>query len=177
MRSGLTRRANHSPSSLSIISDFFGSDHFESALDDSFKQLFNQVLGNQNRFYSVFKGKVEYPKADVYTKDNSLCFKLAVPGIKQEDIDISLEESEKNTYLLTIKGNHKKESISQSYLTELRSGSFERSWSIPLNIIKDEISASLDNGLLEVTIPIITEKKPEKETKKIQINAQKTKIA
>ena len=103
------------------------------------------------------------------TKDAFL-FKADVPGIKEQDLEITLSGNR-----LTIGGkrtSEKEEGGDETYYTYERSyGSFSRSFTLPDGIDPDHVQANLRNGVLSVAIA----KKPEYQPKKIHVQADKAK--
>lgn len=96
------------------------------------------------------------------TKDHvSLTFEL--PGMNKEDIKVSVKDD-----LLTVSGQRewKNEQKDEQYVrSEIRTGSFTRSFSLPENVNTDSISADYRNGLLEVRL----EKREEAKPKEIEV--------
>jgi HSP20 family protein len=85
---------------------------------------------------------------------------VEVPGVKPEDLDITLEDG-----LLTIQGERRftsESSEEQYHRVERRYGSFRRSITLPSQVKADAIEASFDNGVLEVVVPKAEEAKPRK---------------
>lgn len=88
---------------------------------------------------------------DVYQTPTKIVVKSTIAGVKSEDIDISI-----NNDMLTIRGKREmQEKIQEeSYLyKECYWGSFSRSIILPVEIDADNIDASLENGVLTVTLP------------------------
>jgi HSP20 family protein len=88
---------------------------------------------------------------DVYETGDKLVVKAALPGIKPEDVDITIDGS-----TLAIKGEYKAEEVqkeNQYHRRELRSGSFERVITLPDRFQTEKAEASFENGLLTLTIP------------------------
>ncbi len=101
----------------------------------------------------------ERPFIDLMEKDNHLELKAEIPGVKPEDLDISISED-----LLTIKGKTEDETIQNEgnvHRVERRFGSFSRSIQLPCRVEIDEITASYKKGILSITMP-----KCKKETKR-----------
>jgi len=102
---------------------------------------------------------------DILTEGDNIVVKAELPGMKKEDIDVSLTKD-----TITISGEKKKEekiekkdyhSIERSY------GSFKRSFSLPSEIQTDKASAKFKDGVLEIRIPKTEEAK--KKEKKVTI--------
>ncbi|MCU4138567.1 MAG: Small heat shock protein IbpA [Thermodesulfobacteria bacterium] len=107
------------------------------------------------------------PAVDVSETDNEIIVKVDVPGVKPEDMEISLSDN-----VLIIKGEKKKEEEEKKenfYRMERYYGSFMRSIQLPCEIEEDKISATYKNGVLKIVLP----KKPEEKKKVIKINVEK----
>jgi len=105
-----------------------------------------------------------YPITDIFETKDEYVFKLEVPGLEKDDINIEFNE---NT--LTIKGEKKeeKEVKEENYhRVERFSGSFSRRFTIPRETDGNKIKASMKDGILELRIP----KAEEKKAKAIPIN-------
>ena len=88
---------------------------------------------------------------DVYQTPSKIIVKSTIAGVKSEDIDISI-----NNDMLTIRGRREmQEKIrEEDYLyKECYWGSFSRSIILPVEIDSENIDASLENGVLTVTLP------------------------
>jgi len=88
---------------------------------------------------------------DMYETDDAIVVKSAIPGIKPEDIDISVTAD-----TLTIRGETKSEEKveEENYIhRERRYGSFCRSLAIPLPVVADKAEAEFDDGVLTLTLP------------------------
>ena len=95
---------------------------------------------------------------DMYETDNDVVIKAALPGVKPEDIQISVVG---NT--LTIKGEVKEEEEveERNYIRrERRYGKFARSVALPGEVEADKAKAEFENGILTLTIPKAEEAKP-----------------
>jgi len=101
---------------------------------------------------------VEALAVDVYETDEDIVVKSAIPGIKPEDLNISVTGD-----TLTIRGESKAEEEvkEENYIRrECRYGSFCRSLTIPTTIVADETKAEFENGVLTLTLPKAEEVKP-----------------
>jgi HSP20 family protein len=103
---------------------------------------------------------------DMYETDEEVVVKTAVPGVKSEDIDVSITGD-----VLTIKGETKAEEKVEkaNYIRqERRYGVFSRSLSLPSTVVADKATAEFENGVLILTLPKAEEVKP----KTIQVKAK-----
>lgn len=90
------------------------------------------------------------PDVDVFIRGNDLVIRANVSGVKRENVDITLSNG-----TLTISGDRKfdEDVDSSSFFVRERSwGNFRRVMTLPEGIDEDSINASLDDGLLEITV-------------------------
>jgi HSP20 family protein len=103
---------------------------------------------------------------DVYETDDALVVKGALPGVRPDEVDISVTGD-----VLTIKGETKSEEETKNgsyHRRELRYGAFARSVPLPTRVDHDKAEATFENGILTVTLPKAEEVKP----KSIKIEAR-----
>lgn len=95
---------------------------------------------------------------DVFEKEGNWVLRASLPGVKADDIEVSIEEG-----MLTLRGElafdeeHKDAKV---YRREIATGSFVRSIRLPKNIDAERVSATFENGLVTITIPRLIEEKP-----------------
>jgi HSP20 family protein len=97
------------------------------------------------------------PRLDVSETDNALEIVADLPGLKKEEIHVSLEDN-----VLAIQGERKeeKESKGRQYHTiERRSGSFYRALRLPVEVEKEKIEAHFKDGVLTLRVPKAKEAK------------------
>ena len=107
------------------------------------------------------------PALDVFEKEDKFVVKAEIPGMKMEDIDVSVVGD-----TLTIKGEKTSESEVKEddyYCCERSYGKFHRSIALPSSVDATKIDADYEDGILEVSLP----KAPEVKPKKITISAKK----
>lgn len=105
------------------------------------------------------------PTFDVKEEKDAFVVKADLPGIKEEDLDISVTGNR-----LTISGKREEEKVEESgsyYFRERSNGAFTRSFVLPDNVISDQIQANMQDGVLTLRIP----KAPESQPKKIAIKS------
>jgi HSP20 family protein len=103
------------------------------------------------------------PSFDVKETKDAYVFRADVPGLKEEDVQISLTGNR-----LTISGSREQERQNegeQYYASEISYGSFTRSFTLPDGTDPDAVQADMKNGVLTVSIP----KKPEVQPRKIPV--------
>jgi HSP20 family protein len=114
-------------------------------------------------------GEVAAPALDVYQTPGEIVVKAALPGIKPEDVSIDITGD-----TLTIKGESKAEQEvkREDYLYRERCyGAFSRSVVLPGGLKSDKAEATIEDGVLTLTIPKAEEVKP----KAIKIKAKEKK--
>ena len=116
--------------------------------DDMFGSLMRRPGGQQR---TQLEGVTEWaPAIDVVTKDGNLVIRAELPGVKQEDVDITLQNN-----VLTISGERKAEQEEERggyFVRERRYGSFSRSLALPEGLDESKVHARYHNGVLEVTV-------------------------
>jgi HSP20 family protein len=142
---------------------------------------FREVVALQNRMNSLFRDLSTgegndvlttasfVPAVDIYEDEHKVVLKLEVPGIKQEDLDIRVEN---NT--LTVRGERKMEKEEKEenfHRIERRYGSFYRAFTLPTTVDSEHIEANYDSGVLQLTL----QKKAEAKPKQIKVNVGGTK--
>lgn len=106
------------------------------------------------------------PSVDISETDDAIEVKADLPGVKPEDIDISVRDNR-----LTIKGERHEESESDDkevHRVERRYGSFHRSIVLPAGCDPDQVSAESDNGVITIRLP----KPAESKSKRISVKAK-----
>ena len=109
------------------------------------------------------------PAVDVAEKDKQYEITAELPGMDQNNIEVSLSDG-----VLTIKGEKKEEKEEKKkdyYLSERRYGSFQRSFQVPEGADAEKVEANFKNGILTVILPKTATVQKEKEEKKIAIKA------
>ncbi len=103
---------------------------------------------------------------DMYEQKDDLVIRLELAGVKKENVDITLEGD-----CLTIKAEKKAEELpkdSTTYTCERDFGTYTRSVCLPFPVSADKISATFENGVLEIKLPKTEEAKP----KHIEVNVK-----
>lgn len=91
------------------------------------------------------------PSVDVSESDDAITVKAEMPGMKKEDIDITVSDG-----LLTLSGEKKDEQEEKKenyHVRESRYGAFRRTVRLPAGVEADKIDASYKDGILTVSVP------------------------
>jgi HSP20 family protein len=123
-------------------------------LNSFFEMPFWSGFGRSGQLFTGWS-----PALDLYESGDHLIAVVELPGMRKEDIDISLHDG-----TLTISGERKRESSSsngeKAQRTERYVGTFRRSVALPTVVDAGKVNASYDNGILKVTLPKAEEAKP-----------------
>ena len=99
---------------------------------------------------------------DISETQNEVILKYDMPGVDKENVEIT---SEKNT--LTVIGNISREELGDSVYQETRIGNYRREFTLPDDVVSDNITAEMKKGVLTVKV-----NKPEKANpKRIEITS------
>lgn len=124
-----------------------------------FDRLFGELASSNQNLTDAFN----YP-ADLYETDEHVVLEMAVPGLKAEHLDISVEDR-----YLSIKGSFTEESKEDKdrryWMQSLSRRDFSRGLKLPRSVDVDAIQASVENGILKLRMPKVAEAK----VKKIEI--------
>ena len=123
-----------------------------------------------NRMLNRFWGSAEVPATlapyavDVHEDGDRFYVEAEMPGFRKEDIEVTLEEG-----VLTIRGERKEKmeekkevGEKQALHRERRWSRFERSFTLPTAVNENSVKASLEDGVLRVTLDKREEVKPRK---------------
>jgi HSP20 family protein len=126
-----------------------------SNLRDEINRLFELPFGDSGRDSEFFGWA---PAVDVYEDNDRLVVKAELPGLKKEEIDISLHQGS-----LIISGERKQEFENhdgESSRSERFFGRFQRALELPKPVNSDQVTATYKDGILTVTLAKTEESKP-----------------
>jgi HSP20 family protein len=148
-----------------------GRDRNVARSDNAFMSLqreIDRLFDDFTRGFPTFStgGAAELlPNLDVTETDKQIEITAELPGLEEKDVQVNLADN-----VLTIRGEKKaeKEEKDKTYrLVERSYGSFVRSLELPEGVNADAIKASIDKGVLKVTVP----KPAPAQVKKIDVKA------
>ena len=122
-------------------------------LDRLFEDGSFAELSGGSRLLSVWN-----PAIDLYEDKDNVFVKAELPGLKKEDIDVSLHDG-----ALSITGERKTEEKvegTETYRTERFVGRFHRTVTLPSEVKAAEVKAEYKDGILTITLPKAEEAKP-----------------
>jgi HSP20 family protein len=124
-------------------------------MHDMLDQLMDRSLID---YPDVAGEKFSFLPMDVYQTDENVVVKASAPGLKPDDLNISITGD-----TLTIQGEtseEKEEKGTQYFLKERRASNFSRSITLPTMVKAEEASAEFEDGVLRLTLPKVEEVKP-----------------
>jgi len=103
------------------------------------------------------------PSVDIYENKDQIVLEAELPGMKQEDFDLSIENN-----VITLRGERKFEKTDEAdnyHRVERSYGAFTRSFTLPQTVSAEGATAEYNNGVLRVTLP----KREETKSRRIQV--------
>jgi HSP20 family protein len=131
-------------------------------LRDQIDRLFEAPLAELTRTSHLLSGWT--PVLDVAEDANNIYVRVELPGMKREEIDLSLHDGS-----LSISGERKSEDVTKDaevYRAERFFGRFQRTVTLPTAVAAEKVKAQYKDGILTVTLPKAEEAKP----KHIEVN-------
>jgi HSP20 family protein len=98
------------------------------------------------------------PSVEVFERDNNLVVRAELPGLDKDDVKVELTDDG-----LVIEGERKREReerLEGGYRSEIEYGRFYRMIPLPEGVNVDQAQARMNNGVLEVSIPMAEAKRP-----------------
>jgi HSP20 family protein len=133
-----------------------------SSLRDELDRLFESPWTELARTSQLLSGWT--PALDIHEDKDNFIVRAELPGMKREDIDVSLHDG-----ALSISGERKLEQKfeeAEVYRTERFFGKFQRTVALPAAVAADKVKAQYKDGVLTITLPKTEEAKP----KQIDVN-------
>ena len=124
-------------------------------MDRLFERLIEKGVGGEVEHVGLWT-----PSIESYEKDGKLVIKAELPGIDPKDLEVSITEKD-----VVIKGERKEEKDERKKdftYREISYGSFERHFALPEGAKTEELKAKFDNGVLELSVPVLEAPKAKK---------------
>lgn len=139
---------------LSLFNEFYEPriGRVERALDSMLGQGFGDLIAPSWSALAPTPSHHTGHAFDIVEKPDAFELLADAPGFKPENINVQLDNN-----MLTVKGQwqaeHKEEREGKVWRSERTTRSFSRAFSLPANTKPEEITASLDKGVLMVRVP------------------------
>lgn len=112
-----------------------------SIFNEHFPMLFSDYYFDKDTEY--------FPKVKINEEETGYNLKLALPGLKKEDVKIEVDKG-----IINISYSEEKKSEKSIFISK-----FKKSYKLPSNINVDEIKGNFNDGILTVTLPFKEEVK------------------
>lgn len=129
-------------------SSLLSFDEFDNFFDDFLSRRWPRLL-DWNLPAGIDRG---FPKVDIIDHDNEIEVQAALPGVKKEDLDVSIN-NQTITIRTSTKEEKKEEEKGKYFRREITRGEYQRTLSLPDNVDDANAKASFKDGILKVTIP------------------------
>lgn len=122
-------------------------DEFDHFFDDFLSRKWPRLLDWNFPPMGLEKG---FPKVDIIDHDHEIEVQAALPGVKKEDLDVTI-----NNQTITIRTTTKEEKKEEGkyFRREITRGEYQRTLSLPDYVDYDNAKASFKDGILKVTMP------------------------
>ncbi|WP_321480694.1 Hsp20/alpha crystallin family protein [uncultured Bacteroides sp.] len=138
------------------------------------------VIKSQNWLPSIFndffdnewleRANTTAPAINVIESDQSFKVEVAAPGMTKDDFNIRLDEDANLVIAMEKKKENKEEKKEGKYLRrEFSYAKFQQTMVLPDNVDKDKITAKVEQGVLSIEIPKLSEEETKKAQKLIEV--------
>lgn len=140
-----------------------------------------QVMNSNSWFPTMFddffnndwmpKMKATAPAVNVKEDANAYTMELAVPGIKKEFCRVNINADGNLEVAIENKLEHKEENKKEHFLRrEFSYSNYQQTYILPDDIVKDQIAAKVDNGVLTITMPKVSKDEVKQIRRQISID-------
>ena len=133
---------------ISSKAGLFSFDDFDHFFNDFLSNIWPRLLDWNTPNLSP----TSFPRVDILDHDQSIEVQAALPGVKKEDVSVSIHH-QTITISTTSKEEKKEEEPGKYFRREISHGQFQRTLALPDNIDDEQAKASFKDGILTVTIP------------------------
>ncbi|WP_032599352.1 Hsp20/alpha crystallin family protein, partial [Bacteroides fragilis] len=116
------------------------------------------------------KANATAPAINVIETDKAYKLELAAPGMTKEDFSVRIDEENNLVISMEKKAENKEEKKDGRYLRrEFSYSKFQQTMILPENVDKDHISAQVENGVLNIELPKLSEEEVKKPDRTIEV--------
>lgn len=128
--------------------------------------IFNDFFDNE----WMLKANSTAPAINVIESENNYKVELAAPGMKKEDFNVRIDEDNNLVISMEKKDENQEEKKDGRYLRrEFSYTKFQQTMILPENVDKENISAQVENGVLMIELPKLSEEEIKKAEKQIEV--------
>ena len=128
--------------------------------------IFNDFFDNE----WMVKANATAPAINVIETEKAYKVELAAPGMTKEDFNVRIDEENNLVISMEKKTENKEEKKGGRYLRrEFSYSKFQQTMILPENVDKDHISAQVENGVLNIELPKLSEEEVKKPDRTIEV--------
>ena len=128
--------------------------------------IFNDFFDNE----WLERANTTAPAINVIESENNFRIEVAAPGMTKEDFNVTLDENQNLVISMEKKTDQKEEQKEGRFLRrEFSYSKFQQTMVIPDNVDKEKISAKVEDGVLNIDLPKLTEEESKKAQKQIEV--------
>ena len=128
--------------------------------------IFNDFFDNE----WMVKANATAPAINVIETEKAYKVELAAPGMTKEDFNVRIDEENNLVISMEKKAENKEEKKDGRYLRrEFSYSKFQQTMILPENVDKDHISAQVENGVLNIELPKLSEEEVKKPDRTIEV--------
>ena len=139
---------------------------------DIMPSLLNELMGWNNWNNSVCNSEDCFtsPKMNIIESDKDYEIEISAPGAKKEDMNLSIDSENNLVIALDAKEENEEKQEERHYLRrEFSRMQFKQMIALPENIKKEQISAKMEDGILKISLPKVTDEEKKALAQTIQI--------
>jgi HSP20 family protein len=128
--------------------------------------IFNEFLGNE----WMDKANVTSPSINVIESEKEFKVEVAAPGMTKDDFNVRVDEDDNLVITMEKRNENREEKKEGRYLRrEFSYSKFQQTMILPDNVEKDNITAQVEHGVLNITIPKLSEEEVKKAQRVIEV--------
>jgi HSP20 family protein len=131
-----------------LADNLFTFDDFENYFDDFVSRRWPRLMD----WHVPVLSQGTYPSVDIIDHENSIEVHAALPGIKKEEVDVSIK-NQTITIRTTTKSEKKEHEKGKYFRREITRGEYQRILALPDNVDDEKATATFKEGILTVSIP------------------------
>ncbi len=129
---------------------------------DFMPTLFNELLNWNDTTYST-------PRMNIMETKDNYKLELCIPGLTKDDVKLSIDTEGNLVVEMTKETKNEKKEDTRYLRHEFSVEHFRQTVMLPDDIHKDQISAKVENGILDIVIPKVTVEEKQKQIQTIEV--------
>ena len=130
---------------------------------DFMPTLFNELMNWNDNTYST-------PRMNIMETKDNYKLELCIPGLTKDDVKLSIDTEGNLVVEMTKETKNEKKNEEMRYLRhEFSVEHFRQTVMLPEDIHKEQISAKVENGILDIVIPKVTMEEKKQTVQTIEI--------